>query len=181
MATPKYTIHDFNRGYPDDDACFVAITEMLYPEGMTCRTCERVRPHSRITGRRAYACAGCGTHVYPLAGTIFAKSTTPLKSWFYAMYLMASTRCGISAKQLERELGVTYKTAWRMFTQIRKLMAVQVRLRAYGGEVITRTVVREEDGIVVVCRDAEFVLAGREGREPRVVGFPKADVIDSTT
>ncbi len=60
-------------------------------------------------------------------------------------------------------------------------MAVQVRLRAYGGEVITRTVVREEDGIVVVCRDAEFVLAGREGREPRVVGFPKADVIDSTT
>lgn len=123
MATPKYTIHDFNRDYPDDDACFVAITEMLYPEGMTCRTCERIRPHSRITGRRAYACAGCGTHVYPLAGTIFAKSTTPLKSWFYAMYLMASTRCGISAKQLERELGVTYKTAWRMFTQIRKLMA----------------------------------------------------------
>lgn len=122
MATPKYTIHDFNRDYPDDDACFVAITEMLYPEGMTCRTCERIRPHSRITGRRAYACAGCGTHVYPLAGTIFAKSTTPLKSWFYAMYLMASTRCGISAKQLERELGVTYKTAWRMFTQIRKLM-----------------------------------------------------------
>jgi len=122
MATPKYTINDFNREFPDDDACFEAIAEMLYPDGMTCRTCERIRPHSRISGRRAYACAGCGTHVYPLAGTIFAKSTTPLKSWFYAMYLMGSTRCGISAKQLERELGVTYKTAWRMFTQIRKLM-----------------------------------------------------------
>ena len=122
MATPKYTINDFNRDFPDDDACFEAIAEMLYPNGMNCRTCERIRPHSRITGRRAYACAHCGTHVYPLAGTIFAKSTTPLKSWFYAMYLMGSTRCGISAKQLERELGVTYKTAWRMFTQIRKLM-----------------------------------------------------------
>ncbi|WP_277214204.1 IS1595 family transposase, partial [Isoptericola croceus] len=74
-----------------------------------------------------------GTHVYPLAGTIFEKSTTPLKSWFYAMHLIASTRCGISAKQLERELGVTYKTAWRMFNQIRKLMADDTGM--LGGEV----------------------------------------------
>lgn len=50
------------------------------------------------------------------------KSATPLKLWFYAMYLMASTRCGISAKQLERELGVTYKTAWRIFKQIRSTL-----------------------------------------------------------
>ena len=71
---------------------------------------------------QAYSCQGCGTQVYPLAGTIFAKSSTPLKSWFYAMYLMASTRTGISAKQLERELGVTYKTAWRIFKQIRDPM-----------------------------------------------------------
>ena len=52
-------------------------------------------------------------------GTIFAKSSTSLHLWFDAMYLIASTRCGISAKQLERELGVTYKTAWRMFNKIR--------------------------------------------------------------
>lgn len=54
-----------------------------------------------------------------MKGTIFEKSTTSLQLWFYAMFLMASTRCGISAKQLERELGVTYKTAWRMFNKIR--------------------------------------------------------------
>jgi transposase-like protein len=118
----RYTIADFNRDYPDEDAALQTIVEMVYPDGITCRKCGIVRPHSKLTGRKAYSCNYCGTHVYPLAGTIFEKSTTPLKSWFYAMFLMASTRCGISAKQLERELGVTYKTAWRIFTQIRKLM-----------------------------------------------------------
>ncbi len=123
MGKPAtYTIADFNREYPDEDACLGTVLSMVYPDGITCRKCGVVRPHSKLTARKAYSCAHCGTHVYPLAGTIFEKSTTPLKSWFYAMFIMASTRCGISAKQLERELGVTYKTAWRMFTQIRKLM-----------------------------------------------------------
>lgn len=57
-----------------------------------------------------------------MANTIYEKSTTSLKDWFYAMYLMANTRCDISAKQLQRELGVTYKTAWRMFHKIREMM-----------------------------------------------------------
>jgi transposase-like protein len=76
-----------------------------------------------VTGRTAYACQECGSHIYPLAGTVFEKSTTSLKLWFYAMYLMGSTRCGISAKQIQRETGVTYKTAWRMFRQIRSLLS----------------------------------------------------------
>ena len=58
-----------------------------------------------------------------MAGTIFEKSATSLRLWYYAMYLMASTRCGISAKQIQRETGVTYKTAWRMFRQIRSLLS----------------------------------------------------------
>lgn len=58
-----------------------------------------------------------------MAGTIFEHSSTSLRLWYYAMYLMASTRCGISAKQIQRETGVTYKTAWRMFRQIRSLLS----------------------------------------------------------
>ena len=129
----KYTIHQFNRDFPDDEACFDHITTLVYSDGIVCRACGEVRKHHRLTGRKALSCDYCGTHVYPLAGTIFEKSTTPLKSWFYAMYLIASTRCGISAKQLERELGVTYKTAWRMFNQIRKLMGEE--LERFTGEV----------------------------------------------
>lgn len=118
----KYTIHDFNRDFPTDEACLEFIRDTLYPEGIECRNCGVVTKHHRLKNRKAYSCQECATHVYPLAGTIFEKSRTSLKSWFYAMYLIASTRCGISAKQLERELGVTYKTAWRMYHQIRDLM-----------------------------------------------------------
>ena len=96
-----------------------------------CPKCEKPRKHYRVTGRTAYACETCGNHIYPLAGTIFEKSSTSLRIWFHAMYLIGSTRCGISAKQIQRETGVTYKSAWRMFHQIRKLMAEEIQL---GGE-----------------------------------------------
>ncbi|MEO6816014.1 MAG: IS1595 family transposase [Edaphobacter sp.] len=78
--------------------------------------------HYRAEGRPSYCCANCGNHVHPTADTILHKSSTSLTTWFYTIYLMASTRCGISAKQIQRETGVTYKTAWRMFNQIRKMM-----------------------------------------------------------
>lgn len=120
---PRFTVHQFNALFPTEEACLDFILDSLYPEGVTCRKCQKVTKHHRLGGRKAYSCQVCGTHVYPLAGTVFAKSSTPLKSWFYGMYLMSSTRCGISAKQLERELGVTYKTAWRMFKQIRLLLS----------------------------------------------------------
>jgi transposase len=125
----KYTIHDFNWDFPDDDACLDYMRDLLYPDGIVCRPCRVATKHHRLSKRKAYSCQDCGTHVYPLAGTIFEKSRTPLKSWFYVMFLMSVTRCGISAKQLERELGVTYKTAWRMFKRIRTLMGENVAPR----------------------------------------------------
>jgi transposase-like protein len=76
-----------------------------------------------MTARRGYACQECGHHIYPCAGTIFHKSRTPLTNWFFAMYLMTSTRHGVAAKELERQIGCTYKTAWRMAHELRKLMA----------------------------------------------------------
>jgi len=118
----RYTVQAFRKDFPDDDACLEWLKNHLYPEGIFCGKCGKVTRHYKLTNRRAYSCDLCGSHVYPTAGTIFHKSCTPLTSWFYAVYLMSSTRCGVSAKQLQRELGVTYKTAWRMFHQIRKLL-----------------------------------------------------------
>jgi transposase-like protein len=118
----KYTIGDFNRDFPNDAACLDWLHDYLYPDGIYCKLCQRVTKHHRVQSRPSYSCDWCGHHVHPTAETIFEKSTTSLRHWFYAIYLMASTRCGISAKQLERELGVTYKTAWRMFHEIRSLL-----------------------------------------------------------
>ena len=122
----KYSIRDFDRDFPDDDACLDWLKDFLYPNGIPCKVCGEVTKHYRIKSRPSYSCSRCGHHVHPMAGTIYEDSRTPLKLWFYATYLMAQTRCGISAKQLQREIGVTYKTAWRMFRQIRTLLSEPV-------------------------------------------------------
>jgi len=119
----KYTLKDFQRQYPDDATCLEWLRNRLYPDGIYCEKCEALTKHHRVVSRPSYSCDRCGHHVHPTAGTIFHKSPTPLTTWFYAIYLMAQTRCGISAKQIQRETGVTYKTAWRMFRQIRSMLA----------------------------------------------------------
>jgi len=118
----KYTTKDFEKEFPDDASCLEWIKNYLWPDGIHCPECDKVTKHHRVTGRQCYACDYCGHQVHPLGNTIFRKSATPLRVWFQVMYRMASTRCGISAKQIQRETGVTYKTAWRMFKQIRSLL-----------------------------------------------------------
>jgi transposase len=113
---------EFEREFPNDAACLEWLKDRLYPDGIFCPKCEAVTKHHRDAKRPSYACQNCGRHEHPMKGTIFEDSATSLKLWFHAIFLMASTRCGISAKQLERELGVTYKTAWRMFQKIRSLL-----------------------------------------------------------
>jgi transposase len=127
----QYSLVEFMATYPDDEACLTYLWNVRYNLGddtAHCQRCEEIRPFKRYTAkqqRQDWTCTACGLHVHPTAGTIFHKSSTSLHLWFYAMYIMASTRCGISAKQLERELGVTYKTAWRMFTKIRNQLMAQ--------------------------------------------------------
>jgi transposase len=117
-----FSMMEFNREFPDDAACLEWLKNRLYPKGIFCPKCEKITKHHRIASRPSYACQFCGHHEHPMRGTIFEDSATSLKLWFHGIFLMASTRCGISAKQLERELGVTYKTAWRMFNRIRSLL-----------------------------------------------------------
>jgi transposase len=131
----RYTIQSFNAQFPDNDACLDWLKAERWPEGLIpCEKCGKDRKHHRVTGRPAYACDYCGKMISPMAGTIFEKSSTSLRTWFYAMYLMSATRCGISAKQIQRETGVTYKTAWRMFKQIRTLMSEDVSLEGEAVE-----------------------------------------------
>ena len=116
----RYTLKDMQNDFPDDKACLDWLLNYRYPNGITCKNCGVVNAkHHYTASRKSYTCQWCGWHVSVTANTIFHKSSTPLTLWFYAIYLMAQTRTGISAKQLERELGVTYKTAWRMFKMIR--------------------------------------------------------------
>lgn len=119
----RYTLKQFQAQYPNDDACLDAVFQDRFGQIKCCPGCgvTKTKFH-RVRGRQCYSCQWCGFQLFPLANTIFRKTTTPLTSWFYAIYLFSVAKNGVSAKELERHLGVTYKTAWRMCKQIRILM-----------------------------------------------------------
>lgn len=117
------TIREFFKLFPNDDECLKHLFEVRFGQGHVCPKCDREAKWYPIKAERAYSCQWCGHHIHPTVGTLFEKSRTPLQLWFYAIYLFTTTRHGVSGKELERQLGVTYKTAWRMGQMIRQHMA----------------------------------------------------------
>jgi transposase len=121
VASP--TVREFFTQFPDDETCLNHLFDVRFGQGHNCPKCGRKAKWYRMQAERAYACQWCGHHIHPTAGTLFEDSRTPLQLWFYAIYLFTTSRHGVPAKELERQLGVTYKTAWRMGHEIRKHMA----------------------------------------------------------
>ncbi len=121
MKNPSFV--QFFKQFPDDDSCLAHLMDVRYGLEHTCRKCGRESRFYRMTNRKAFACQFCGDHIYPAAGTLFQDTHLSLQLWFFAIYLFSVSRHGVPAKELERQLGLPYKTAWRMGHQIRKHMA----------------------------------------------------------
>jgi transposase len=122
MKQVRYSILKFQQKFKDNDICLEYLFRTLYKKPK-CPSCKRVDAYYHRKGTSHYVCA-CGDHsISPKVGTIFYKSDTDLYKWFFAMYLMAISENGVAAKKLERELKVTYKTAWRIAKKLRSLMA----------------------------------------------------------
>lgn len=121
----QFTIKDFFERFPDDNACLDHLLKVRHGERQECPKCGKTARFVRLPKEPAFSCPTprCGYHLHPMVGTPFAKTHTALSKWFYAMYLFTTTRHGVPAKELQRQLGVTYKTAWRMGHEIRKYMA----------------------------------------------------------
>jgi transposase-like protein len=122
MANKDLTVHEFFKRFPDDDTCLNHLFAMRYGKEIECPKCNKISHFSRIKKMPAFACQWCGHHIHPMAGTPFHRSRTPLQKWFYAIYMFTTSRHGVAAKELQRQLGVTYKCAWRMAHEIRKYM-----------------------------------------------------------
>ncbi len=138
----QFTLMEFLGKYGTDEKCLDWLWRTRYaPDGHSaeCPKCERPRKFHRVKARPSYSCDSCGHHLHPTAGTIFHKSSTSLHLWFYAMYLMASTKTGLAAKQLEREIGVSYKTAWRMLNLIRTQLMEQDDVKLSGDVEVDET------------------------------------------
>lgn len=119
MLKLSTTIEEFKNLYPTDDACLAAIFK--HQKKKVCVKCKKVFKYHKLKERKCYSCQFCGYQIAPLAGTMFHKSRTPLTKWFYALYLFATSRNGISAVELSHTLGVTEKCAWRIGHACRKL------------------------------------------------------------
>jgi len=116
------TINEFMAQFPDDDSCLDYLMRLRYGDKIECPKCGKTGKFHRIRRHPAYECAWCGFEIFPMVGTIFHRSHTPLQKWFYAMYLFTTSRHGVPAKELQRQLGVSYPTALRMGHEIRKHM-----------------------------------------------------------
>ncbi|HZV73774.1 MAG TPA: IS1595 family transposase [Conexibacter sp.] len=186
-----FTYNQFLETFPDNEACLAYLKEQFYADGTECPKCGKASKFHRIKGRSAYSCQYCGYHAYPTAGTIFHKSSVSLQLWFFAVYLMSSTRCGISAKQLEREIGVTYKTAHRMFKMIRTLLSdegepplsgdVEVDESGYGGKPRAYEKRNKLGKLRESFRPTMLAMVERRGRvRPRVIDGRTTPAIHST-
>lgn len=135
--TMRYTYKQLQADYPNDDACLEKIFQDRFGHVKFCPKCAAETKFYRVKKRQCYACKWCGYQLHPLSGTIFRQSSTPLTNWFYVIYQFSTSKNGVAAKKIERDLGVTYKTAWRMCKQVRLLMQ-------QGTEKLTGTVEADE-------------------------------------
>jgi len=146
-----YTVLKFMQQFPDDDACLEHLFKTRFGDDPSCPKCGELGKFRKLSKVPAYTC-NCGHHIHPMVGTPFERSSTSLQKWFYAMYLFTMSRHGVPAKELQRQLGVTYKTAWRMGHQIRKYMA-------------------KVDGIPPMTGHVEVDETYIGGRRPKIKGF----------
>ncbi|MES2589874.1 MAG: IS1595 family transposase [Bacteroidota bacterium] len=187
-SNTKYTIQQFRLDFRDDSSCLERIFTIRYGKLTTCPDCEQETTFKRVSTRQCYQCSKCYHQIYPCAGTIFEKTRTPLTYWFYVIYLFTASKNGISAYEVQRQIGVTYKTAWRMLRQIRVLTAndsidlftgtTEMDETFVGGKNINR----HKDKKVPKCQGRSFadktpVLGIYERETKRVRNF----VIDDTS
>lgn len=120
----QLTIQEFFKQFPDDSSCLDYLMKQRYGEVLNCPKCGKEGRFTRIKQTQAYSCQWCGHHIHPMVGTPFHRSHTSLQKWFYAIYLFCASRHGVPAKELERQLGVSYPTAFRMAHKIREYMSL---------------------------------------------------------
>jgi len=155
----------FLRKYPNDEACLAEIFKKKYPDGAYCEICKKITAHFKLKGRFVYSCTYCRHQISPLVNTIFEKSSLSLRIWFYAIFIMVKTRSGVSAKQLERELGISYKTAHRMFKLIRRGMSNN------GGDKLSGDVEIDESLFGGTGANDKFKWYGQQQHKESVMGM----------
>src|SRR5436190_12815680 len=170
MAHKPLTLRQFQDRFPTEDSCLEHLFQVRFGQGFVCPGCNRPARYTRVKARRSYQCQWCAHQVYPTANTPFERTRTSLRDWYYVAFLFTTTRNGVAAKRVEREIGVTYKTAWRMCHQIRAYMASLDSDDPLGG--IGETVEIDE---TLIGGSVSGKGSGYKGNKTCVVGMLERD------
>jgi transposase-like protein len=166
MRAKAPTLRQFQDRFPTEEACLDHLFQVRYGSDFNCPKCDRPAKYSRVKARRSYQCNWCAHQLYPTAGTPFDRTRTSLRDWFFVMFQFCASRNGVAAKEVERQLGVTYKTAWRMCHEIRKYMASLDSDDPLGG--IGETVEVDE---TLIGGSVSGMGSGYKGNKTCVVGM----------
>ena len=164
------TLRQFQDRFPTEESCLDHLMRIRFGERHDCEKCGKDARFYRVKARRSYACEWCGHQVYPTAGTPFDRTRTSLRDWFFVMFQFCSTRSGVAAKEVERQIGVTYKTAWRMCHEIRKYMAIVDGNDPLGG---SGEIVEIDE--TLIGGKAEGMGSGYKANKTCVVGMKERD------
>lgn len=157
MADFPRSLIEFQRRFPDDDACAAYLREARWPDGFVCPACGGRRAWALACKPATQECAGCGRQTSVTAGTAMHGSKLPLTVWFWAAYLMATHSNGISALQMQKQLGLgSYKSAWLLCAKLRRAMVAPGRQPLAG--------LVEVDETTIACRTKDDPPAGGHGR-----------------
>lgn len=133
----QMSLLDFQERFPDEQACWEYMVKLRWPTGPQCSECETSR-FDLIRTRRLFECRGCRRQLSVTSGTIFHKNRVPLRKWFWVMFLMATSKKGVSMLYLQQQLGIkSYRSVWMMGHKIRSAMIEREELYTLTGTVQT--------------------------------------------
>ena len=113
---------EFQDRFATEAVCLEYLAASRWPEGFVCRGCGGRRAWV-LARRHLWECSACSLQTSVTAGTVMHRTRTPLRTWFWAAYRVATHHPGISAKQLQRQLGLSrYETAWLILQKLRRAM-----------------------------------------------------------
>jgi transposase-like protein len=123
VARPDFpkSLKQFQAQFRDDEACRTYLAACRWPDGFRCGRCGHPEPF-QLAARGLWQCKACGRQTSVTAGTVLHRTRLPLTVWFWAAYLMSTHPPGLSAVQLQRQLGLSYETAWALLHKLRRAM-----------------------------------------------------------
>ena len=162
---------EFVEWFPDNEACLIYLEKLRWPNGFICPSCQKTaKPWYQTRGR--IVCSSCHHQTSVTTGTIFEKTRTPLTTWFETAWQMTAAKNGLSAKTMQRTLGTSYRTAWKMLHQYRIAMVRSEREQLSGIVEVDETLVGgvEHNGKRGRGADKAIVVIAVELKEPKGFG-----------